>query len=198
MIMNLIFKYFYTNEEKYPEFLEIVRDLEKRGNYDFFRESMSRAFLNEDYRRVRELYDIAMEKGLIEVYDYSIEIYDSKVLDDNELFSFLSVASSNDDFAYSKLLECYVDGIGVKKNPLMAFNLAKSEISRIYSECFSETDYNNSMYRSLLSIVESAILASSRLIDEGKKEFYKELDYYNAICDFLTVKLNYNVEIDVK
>ena len=86
----LIFKYFYTNEEKYPEFLEIVRDLEKRGNYDFFRESMSRAFLNEDYRRVRELYDIAMEKGLIEVFDYSIEIYNSKVLDDNELFSFLS------------------------------------------------------------------------------------------------------------
>ena len=96
----LIFKYFYTNENKYSEFLEIVRDLEKRGNYDFFRESMSKAFFNGDYRRVRELYDIAMERGMIEVYDYSIEIYDSKVLDDNELFSFLSVASSNDDFAY--------------------------------------------------------------------------------------------------
>lgn len=185
----LIFKYFYTNEEKYPEFLEIVRDLEKRGNYDFFRESMSRAFLNEDYRRVRELYDIAMEKGLIEVYDYSIEIYNSKVLDDNELFSFLSLASANDDFAYSKLLECYVDGIGVKKNPLIAFRLAKAEISRIYLDCFSETDYNNSMYRSLLTIVESAILASSRLIDEDKKEFNKELDYYSAIRSYLTLKL---------
>ena len=185
----LIFKYFYTNEEKYSEFLEIVRDLEKRGNYDFFRESMSKAFFNGDYRRAREFYDIAMERGMIAVYDYSIEIYDSKVLDDNELFSFLSVASSNDDFAYSKLLECYVDGIGVMKNPLMAFNLAKSEISRIYSECFSETDYNNSMYRSLLTIVESAILASSRLIDEDKKEFHKELDYYSAIRSYLTLKL---------
>lgn len=205
-LLYLIVNHFSLDEKMktyWPYFDKVLNTLEEKGIYEFVAHHANLAFLLDNFSKIRYLYELAMEKGIKDIFENPEPFYYSGVLKGRELYEFLATSSILENhFASLKVYECLTLGVGVKKNPMLAYSLG----IEMLREVISFYDYNFGDHKGGFEELHEVLLIFLNSLEDlsksdSSKKYLSKYNYYKTMVNFLAEELcinRYDDEIPLK